>query len=112
MAELDVSRILGDSRFLFLIRFAPVALRTLKDAPARIAKIRKFVDNISARCGFVSTSGKYDLLTIFEGTDEQAYQFGLYLLSRPEFETVDMVKFEAMTPKAYLELIRPLTLDD
>ena len=47
-------------RFLFLMRFASGAIRTLKEAPERIAKIRQFVDDIHARCGFVPTSGKYD----------------------------------------------------
>ena len=92
MPELDVSKMLGDSRYLFLLRFTPPALRTLKQAPDRIKQIRQFADNISIRCGFVATSGKYDLITIFQGTDEQAYQFSLYLRSRPQFEEVEMLK--------------------
>ena|ERR1041384_3697211 len=108
MPELDVSKMLGDSRYLFLLRFAPQALRTLKQAPDRIKKIRQFVDNISAFCGFVATSGKYDLITIFQGNDDQAHQFSLYLRSRPEFEEVAMLKIAAASPQEHLRLIQPL----
>ena len=108
MPELDVSKMLGDSRYLFLLRFTPPALRTLKQAPDRIKQIRQFADNISIRCGFVATSGKYDLITIFQGTDEQAYQFSLYLRSRPQFEEVEMLKIAAASPQEHLRLIQPL----
>jgi uncharacterized protein with GYD domain len=110
MSELDVSRLLEGTRFLFLMRFASAAIRTLKEAPERIAKIRQFVDDIQARCGFVPTSGKYDLITVFQGDDQQAYQFNLYLRSRPEFDVVDMLRLEAGSPQEYMKLIQPLTV--
>lgn len=108
MAELDVTKLLQESKYLFLLRLAPPALRTLAEASQRIANIGKFVDDIDARCGFVATSGKYDLITLFYGDDKQAYQFNLYLRSRPQFDAVDMVKLESSSPQQYLSLIRAL----
>lgn len=108
MAELDVTALLQKSKYLFLLHLAPPALRTLAEAPKRIQSIAKFVNDIQARCGFVPTSGKYDLITLFDGTDKQAYQFTLYLRSRPQFDVVDMVKFEADSTAQYLTLIRAL----
>jgi uncharacterized protein with GYD domain len=98
----------ADTRFLFLIRLNPEGIRTLKAASERIKKLNDFVGKINARCGFVATSGKYDVMTLFVGTDAQAYQFQLYLRSQAQFEAVDMVKIEAASPNEYAELIKPL----
>lgn len=108
MAQIDVSAVLQQGRYLFLLHLVPQAIRTFAEAPKRIQSIAKFVDKIDARCGFVATSGKYDLITLFEGTEAQAYQFLLYLRSRPQFDVVDMVKLEAASPTQYMELIQPL----
>ena len=99
-----------EARFVFLIHFAPEGLRTLKDARARISTIQQFASTINIRCLFVPTSGPYDLVTMITGTDQQAYQFHLYLRSRPAFDLVDKLRIEAgSTPEAYMALIDPLT---
>ncbi|HEY2994638.1 MAG TPA: hypothetical protein VGM22_17615 [Methylomirabilota bacterium] len=108
MPELDVGKMLGDSRYLVLLRFGPAALRTLKQAPDRIKQIRQFADNVNIFCGFVATSGKYDLITIFQGNEDQAHQFWLYLRSRPQFEEVEMLRIAATSPQEHLRLIQPL----
>jgi uncharacterized protein with GYD domain len=101
-------RPLGEARFLFLIRLTSEGIRTLKVASGRIAKLNNFATNISARCGFVPTSGKYDVITVFVGDDAQAYQFQLYLRSQPQFEVVDMVRIQAGSSQEYMDLIKPL----
>jgi uncharacterized protein with GYD domain len=107
MAEPYAGR-LRDTRFLFLIRLTPEGIRTLKIASGRIAKLNAFVTGIGTRCEFVATSGKYDVLTLFQGNDSQAYQFQLYLRSQAQFEAVDMVRIEAASPDDYMALIQPL----
>jgi uncharacterized protein with GYD domain len=112
MPESYAGRLLEDTRFLFLIRFTSEGIRTLKAASGRIAKLNAFATRIGTRCGFVATSGKYDVLTLFDGNDAQAYQFHIYLRSQVQFEVVDMVKIEAASPEAYMALIQPLTVAD
>ena len=101
-------RLLGETRFLFLIRLNPEGIRTLKVAAGRIAKLNAFATKLGVRCGFVATSGKYDVLTLFQGNDAQAYQFLLYLRSQEQFDVVDMIRIEAATPEEYMALIQPL----
>ena len=101
-------RPLGDTRFLFLIRLTPEGIRTLKTASERITRLNNFATNISAFCGFVPTSGPYDVITVFVGDDAQAYQFHLYLRSQPQFEVVDMLRIQAASAPEYMKLIKPL----
>lgn len=110
MAEPNAGRLLGETRFLFLIRLTPEGIRTLNAASGRIAKLNAFAKSIGTRCDFVATSGKYDVLTLFQGNDAQAYQFHLYLRSQAQFEVVDMLRIEAAAPQAYMALIQPLTV--
>ena len=105
----EPATLLGETSFLFLIRLTSEGIRTLKVASGRIAKLNAFATRIGTRCGFVATSGKYDVLTLFQGSDAQAYQFHLYLRSQVQFEAVDMVRIEAASPEAYMALIQPLT---
>jgi uncharacterized protein with GYD domain len=100
---------LGETSFLFLIRLTSEGIRTLKAASGRIAKLNTFATSIGTRCGFVATSGPYDVLTLFQGNDAQAYQFRLYLRSQAQFEVVDMLRIEAASSEAYMALIQPLT---
>jgi uncharacterized protein with GYD domain len=101
---------LGETSFLFLIRLTSEGIRTLKAASGRIAKLNAFAISIGTRCDFVATSGIYDVMTLFQGTDAQAYQFRLYLRAQAQFEVVDMLRIEAGSPDAYRALIQPLTV--
>jgi uncharacterized protein with GYD domain len=96
------------SDFIFLIRHTQKGLDALAELPNRVqATVRFVADTLKARCGFVPTTGCHDVVSFFSGTDEQAYQFSLYLRSLGTVE-VEMLKVQANTAQQYSQIVRAI----
>jgi len=94
--------------FIFLLKYTPKGIESLRESPARVEKTNEFVrGKFKAFCAFTSTSGKYDMVSFFNGTDQQAYEFQLWLRSLGTLE-VDMLKTHAKSMAAYNSMLRAL----
>src|SRR5262249_51029902 len=107
-ATRDVLADAAASDFIFLIRHTRKGLDTLAASPNRAKATYRFVtDTLQARCSVATTTGTYDAVSFFSGTDEQAYKFLLYLRSLGTVD-VDMLKVQAHSTEQYAQIIQSI----
>lgn len=108
MADETPVGVIPDCDFIFLLRYSAKGIEYLRDSPGRIDKTSEFVrGKLKALCGFVSTSGEYDMVSFFKGTDEQAYQFELWLRSLGTLE-VHVLKMHSRSMRDYNAMLSKL----
>jgi len=96
------------SDFIFLIRHTRKGLDTLAASPNRAkATYRCVTDTLRAQRSVTTTTGTYDAVSFFSGTDEQAYKFLLYLRSLGTVD-VDMLKVQTHSTAEYGQIIQSI----
>jgi uncharacterized protein with GYD domain len=94
--------------FIFLLKYTAKGIASIRESPTRVEQTNEFVrGKLKTFCAFTSTSGKYDMVSFFNGTDQQAYEFQLWLRSLGTLE-VDMLKTHAKSMGAYNSMLRAL----
>lgn len=95
-----------DCDFIFLLQYTAKGIESLNESASRVEKTNEFVrGKLKTFCAFTSTSGKYDMVSFFKGTDQQAYEFQLWLRSLGTLE-VDVLKMHARSMGAYNAMLR------
>jgi uncharacterized protein with GYD domain len=100
-----------DMDFIFLLKYTAKGIESLAGSSQRNATTSEYVlKQLQARCGFISTTGPYDMVSFFQGTDMQAHEFSLWLRSLGTLE-VDTLKIQTRSMEDYRALLQRLFAD-